>query len=134
MSGASTNPDPEIFAYIAAQVKDCMDATKLLGGQNYVLWGGREGYETILNTDMKKELDNLSRFLEMVVNYKYKIGFKGQILIEPKPHEPTKHQYDFDSASCLAFLRKAGLENEIKLKHLTFVFMTEICHQKAVAL
>ena len=115
MSGASTNPDPEVFAYKAAQVKDCMDATMRLGGQNYVLWGGREGYETILNTDMTKETANLQRFLELVVNYKHKIGFKGQILLEPKPHEPTKHQYDFDSATCLAFLRKAGLENEIKL-------------------
>ena len=115
MAGASTNPDPEVFAYIAAQVKDCMEATKRLGGQNYVLWGGREGYETILNTDMKIELDNLSRFLELVVNYKHKIGFKGQILLEPKPHEPTKHQYDFDSASCLALIRKIGLEKEIKL-------------------
>jgi len=92
-----------------------MDATLRLGGQNYVLWGGREGYETILNTDMSKEMDNLKRFLELVVNYKHKIGFKGQILIEPKPHEPTKHQYDFDSAACLAFIRKAGLEGEIKL-------------------
>ncbi len=115
MSGASTNPDPEVFAYKAAQVKDCLDATKRLGGQNYVLWGGREGYETILNTNMSKEMDNLQRFLELVVNYKHKIGFKGQILIEPKPHEPTKHQYDFDSAACLAFIRKAGLEDEIKL-------------------
>ena len=86
-----------------------------LGGQNYVLWGGREGYETILNTDMKKEMENLSRFLELVINYKHKIGFKGQILLEPKPHEPTKHQYDFDAASCLALIRKAGLEKEIKL-------------------
>ena len=101
--------------YKAAQVKDCMDATMRLGGQNYVLWGGREGYETILNTDMTKETANLQRFLELVVNYKHKIGFKGQILLEPKPHEPTKHQYDFDSATCLAFLRNAGLENEIKL-------------------
>ena len=115
MSGASTNPDPEVFAYKAAQVKDCMDATKRLGGSNYVLWGGREGYETILNTNMGLEIDNLKRFLELVVDYKHKIGFDGQILLEPKPHEPTKHQYDFDSASCLAFLRKAGLENEIKL-------------------
>ena len=114
MSGASTNPDPEVFAYKAAQVKDCMDATKRLGGSNYVLWGGREGYETILNTNMGLEIDNLKRFLELVVDYKHKIGFDGQILLEPKPHEPTKHQYDFDSASCLAFLRKAGLENEIK--------------------
>ena len=115
MSGASTNPDPEVFAYKAAQVKDCLDATLRLGGQNYVLWGGREGYETILNTNMGLEIDNLRRFLELIINYKYKIGFKGQILLEPKPHEPTKHQYDFDSASCLAFIRKAGLEGEIKL-------------------
>ena len=115
MSGASTNPDPEVFAYKAAQVKDCMDATLRLGGENYVLWGGREGYETILNTNMSKEMDNLKRFLELVVNYKHKIGFKGQILIEPKPHEPTKHQYDFDAAACLAFIRAAGLEGEIKL-------------------
>ena len=115
MSGASTNPDPEVFAYVAAQVKDCMEATMRLGGQNYVLWGGREGYETILNTNMKLEMDNLIRFLELVVNHKYKIGFKGQILLEPKPHEPTKHQYDFDSAACIAMIRKAGLENEIHL-------------------
>tara|TARA_Y100001960_G_C14714689_1_gene848980 strand:- start:1010 stop:1804 length:795 start_codon:yes stop_codon:yes gene_type:complete len=92
-----------------------MDATMHLGGQNYVLWGGREGYETLLNTNMKIEMENLARFLELVVNYKHKIGFKGQILVEPKPHEPTKHQYDFDAASCLALLRKAGLEKEIKL-------------------
>ena len=115
MSGASTNPDPEVFAYAAAQVKDCMEATMRLVGQNYVLWGGREGYETILNTNMKLEMDNLARFLELVVNHKHKIGFKGQILLEPKPHEPTKHQYDFDSASCIALIRKAGLENEIHL-------------------
>jgi xylose isomerase len=115
MSGASTNPDPEVFAYVAAQVKDCMEATMQLGGENYVLWGGREGYETILNTDMKLEMDNLIRFLELVVNHKHKIGFKGQILLEPKPHEPTKHQYDFDSASCVALIGKAGLEDEIQL-------------------
>ena len=115
MAGASTNPEPEVFAYKAAQVKDCMEATMRLGGQNYVLWGGREGYETILNTNMKLEMNNLARFLELVVNHKHKIGFKGQILLEPKPHEPTKHQYDFDSAACLALIRKAGLENEIHL-------------------
>ena len=115
MAGASTNPDPEVFAYEAAQVKDCMEATMRLEGQNYVLWGGREGYETILNTNMKLEMDNLARFLELVVNHKHKIGFQGQILLEPKPHEPTKHQYDFDSAACLALIRKAGLENEINL-------------------
>ena len=99
MSGASTNPDPEVFAFVATQVKNCMDITKRLGGENYVLWGGREGYETILNTNMKLEMDNLARFLDLVINYKYKIGFKGQILVEPKPHEPTKHQYDFDASS-----------------------------------
>tara|TARA_Y100000741_G_scaffold157679_1_gene119187 strand:+ start:1720 stop:3033 length:1314 start_codon:yes stop_codon:yes gene_type:complete len=115
MSGASTNPDPEVFACVATQIKDCMEATMHLGGENYVLWGGREGYETILNTNMKLEMDNLSRLLELVVNHKQKIGFKGQILLEPKPHEPTKHQYDFDSAACLALIRKAGLENEIQL-------------------
>ncbi|MBI04842.1 MAG: xylose isomerase [Pelagibacteraceae bacterium] len=115
MGGASTNPDPEVFAYAVAQVKDCMEATMRLGGENYVLWGGREGYETILNTNMQLEMDNLSRFLELVVEYKNKIGFKGQILLEPKPHEPTKHQYDFDSAACLALIRKAGLEKEINL-------------------
>ncbi|PPR45514.1 MAG: Xylose isomerase [Alphaproteobacteria bacterium MarineAlpha5_Bin8] len=115
MSGASTNPDPEVFAFVATQVKNCMDITKRLGGENYVLWGGREGYETILNTNMKLEMDNLSRFLELVVDYKHKIGFKGLILLEPKPHEPTKHQYDFDAASCLALIRKAGLEKEVKL-------------------
>ena len=115
MGGASSNPDPEVFAYVAAQVKDCMDVTMRLGGQNYVLWGGREGYETILNTNMKLEMNNISRFLELVVEYKHKIGFTGQILLEPKPHEPTKHQYDFDTAACLALIRKAGLEKEIKL-------------------
>lgn len=115
MSGATTNPDPEVFAYVAAQVKDCMDATMRLGGENYVLWGGREGYESILNTNIKIEMENLTRFLELVVEYKHKIGFKGQILLEPKPHEPTKHQYDFDAAACLALIRKNGLEDEIKL-------------------
>ncbi|MEM6374344.1 MAG: xylose isomerase, partial [Pseudomonadota bacterium] len=95
MSGASTNPDPDVFAYAAATVKSCMDATQKLGGQNYVLWGGREGYETLLNTDMGRELDHMGAFLNMVVEYKHKIGFKGQILVEPKPQEPSKHQYDF---------------------------------------
>ena len=115
MSGASTNPDPEIFAFAAATVKGCMDATHKLGGQNYVLWGGREGYETLLNTDLNKELDHMGRFLNMVVEYKYKIGFEGTILVEPKPQEPSKHQYDFDAATCIGFLRKYGLENEVKL-------------------
>lgn len=115
MSGASTNPDPDVFAFSAATVKSCMDATAKLGGENYVLWGGREGYETLLNTDMKSELDHMGRFLHMVVDYKHKIGFKGTILVEPKPQEPSKHQYDYDAATCYGFLKKYGLENEVKL-------------------
>jgi xylose isomerase len=115
MSGASTNPDPDVFAFAAATVKSCMDATHALGGQNYVLWGGREGYETLLNTDMGAELDHMGRFLSMVVEYKHKIGFKGTILVEPKPQEPSKHQYDYDAATCIGFLRKYGLEKEVKL-------------------
>ena len=115
MSGASTNPDPDVFAFAAATVKSCMDATHKLGGENYVLWGGREGYETLLNTDLKTELDHMGRFLNMVVEYKHKIGFKGTILVEPKPQEPSKHQYDYDAATCIGFLRKYGLEKEVKL-------------------
>lgn len=115
MSGASTNPDPEVFAYSAATVKACMDATHRMGGENYVLWGGREGYETLLNTDLGRELDHMGRFLNMVVDYKHKIGFKGTILVEPKPQEPSKHQYDFDAATCIGFLRKYDLEGEVKL-------------------
>ncbi len=115
MAGASTNPDPDVFAYAAATVKTCLDATHRLQGQNYVLWGGREGYETLLNTDLGTELDHMGRFLNMVVDYKHKIGFKGTILVEPKPQEPSKHQYDYDAATCIGFLRKYGLENEVKL-------------------
>lgn len=115
MSGAATNPDPDVFAFSAATVKTCMDATQKLGGENYVLWGGREGYETLLNTDVKRELDQLGRFLNLVVEYKHKIGFKGTILIEPKPQEPTKHQYDYDVATVYGFLKKNGLENEVKV-------------------
>lgn len=115
MSGASTNPDPDVFAFAAATVKSCLDATHKLGGENYVLWGGREGYETLLNTDLGQELDHMGRFLSMVVEYKHKIGFKGTILVEPKPQEPSKHQYDFDVATCIGFLRKYGLEEEVKL-------------------
>jgi xylose isomerase len=115
MSGAATNPDPEIFAMGALQVKEAMDATLKLGGENYVLWGGREGYETLLNTNMGHELDQMGRFLNMVVDYKHKIGFKGAILLEPKPREPTKHQYDFDVATVYGFLLKHGLEKEIKV-------------------
>ena len=115
MAGAATNPNPEVFARAAAQVKNCLDVTNRLGGQNYVLWGGREGYETLLNTDIGRELDQLGRFLNMVVEYKYAIGFEGTILLEPKPQEPTKHQYDYDTQTCFAFLQKYGLENEIKV-------------------
>ena len=115
MSGAATNPDPEIFAMAALQVKEAMDATLKLGGENYVLWGGREGYETLLNTRMGQELDQMGRFLNMVVDYKHKIGFKGAILVEPKPQEPSKHQYDYDAATCFGFLQKYGLEGEVKL-------------------
>jgi len=115
LAGASTNPDPDMFAFAAATVKSCIDATHKLGGENYVLWGGREGYETLLNTDLGAELDHMGRFLNMVVDYKHKIGFKGTILVEPKPQEPSKHQYDYDAATCIGFLRKYGLENEVKL-------------------
>ena len=99
----------------AATVKTCIDATHKLGGANYVLWGGREGYETLLNTDLKREDAQLGRFLNLVVEYKHKIGFKGTILIEPKPQEPTKHQYDYDVATVYGFLKRHGLENEVKV-------------------
>jgi xylose isomerase len=115
MAGAATNPDPDVFAYAAATVKSCIDATKRLGGVNYVLWGGREGYETLLNTDMKREDAQMGRFLNLVVDYKHKIGFKGTILLEPKPQEPSKHQYDYDVATVYGFLRRHGLENEVKV-------------------
>ena len=115
MAGAATNPDPDVFAYSAATVKTCMDATLKLGGENYVLWGGREGYETLLNTDLRRERDNAGRFLQMVVEYKHKIGFKGAILVEPKPQEPSKHQYDYDVATVYGFLKEFGLENEVKM-------------------
>jgi xylose isomerase len=114
MAGAATNPDPEVFAMAAAQVKEAMDATRELGGQNYVLWGGREGYETLLNTDVKRELEQLGRFLALVVDYKHRSGFKGTILVEPKPSEPSKHQYDFDTATLYAFLQRFGLEKEVR--------------------
>jgi xylose isomerase len=115
MAGSATNPNPEVFAWAAGQVKNVLEATHELGGENYVLWGGREGYETLLNTDLKRELDQVGRFMQMVVEHKHKIGFKGTILIEPKPREPTKHQYDFDTASVFGFLKAYGLENEIKV-------------------
>jgi len=115
LAGAATNPDPEVFAYAAAQVVKVLEATHRLGGENYVLWGGREGYETLLNTDMKREVDQLGRFLTLVAEHKHKIGYKGTLLIEPKPKEPTKHQYDFDTATVHAFLQKYKLENEYKV-------------------
>ncbi len=115
MAGAATNPNPEIFAMAALQVKEAMDATLKLGGENYVLWGGREGYETLLNTRMGQELNQMGRFLNLVVEYKHKIGFKGTILIEPKPREPSKHQYDFDAATVYGFLCRHRLEKEIKV-------------------
>jgi xylose isomerase len=115
MSGAATNPNPEIFALAALQVKEAMDATQRLGGENYVLWGGREGYETLLNTDLARESRQYGRFLQMAVEHKHKIGLKGHVLIEPKPREPTKHQYDYDVATVHGFLRQYGLENEVKV-------------------
>jgi xylose isomerase len=114
MCGAATNPDAHVFAYAAAQVKKALEVTQELGGENYVFWGGREGYETLLNTNLKREQDHLARFLHLAVDYAKAIGFKGQFLIEPKPKEPTKHQYDFDVASGIAFLRTYGLEKHFK--------------------
>ena len=115
MAGAATNPDPDVFAYAGATVKSCIDATHRLGGQNYVLWGGREGYETLLNTDLGRERQQAGRFLSMVVDYKHRIGFKGAILIEPKPQEPSKHQYDYDVATVYGFLKDFGLEREVQV-------------------
>ena len=115
MAGASTNPDPDVFAYAAGQVKNMLDITHELGGANYVLWGGREGYETLLNTRMKDELDHMGRFLTLVVEHAKKIGYKGTILIEPKPQEPSKHQYDYDVATVYGFLKTYGLEKEVKV-------------------
>ncbi len=113
MAGASTNPDPDVFAFAGATIKTCMDATHRLGGENYVLWGGREGYETLLNTDLAREDAQMGRMLNLVVEYKHKIGFKGQIMVEPKPQEPSKHQYDYDVATVYGFLKRHGLENEV---------------------
>jgi xylose isomerase len=115
MAGAATNPDPEVFRFAATQVRQCLEATQRLHGENYVLWGGREGYDTLLNTSLKQEKSQLGRFISMVVEHKHKIGFKGLILIEPKPHEPTKHQYDFDVDTIYGFLKHHGLEKEVKV-------------------
>ena len=115
MAGAGTNPNPHVFAYAASQIKKAIEVTHELGGEGYVFWGGREGYDTLLNTDMGRELDHLAALLQMAVDHKTKIGFKGQFYIEPKPKEPTKHQYDFDAGNCLAFLQKYNLLNDFKL-------------------
>jgi xylose isomerase len=115
MHGAGTSPEPKVFAYAAAQVKKAIEVTKELGGLDYVFWGGREGYETLLNTNMKMEQENMARFLHMAVDYAKEIGFKGQFLIEPKPKEPTKHQYDFDAATCYGFLKEYDLLPYFKL-------------------
>jgi xylose isomerase len=122
-AGAATNPDPDVFTHAAAQVRHMLDATKRLGGHNYVLWGGREGYETLLNTRMKQEADQLARFLELVAEHKRNIGFDGLLLLEPKPQEPTKHQYDYDSATVHGFLDRYDLLGEyhvnIEVNHAT---------------
>jgi len=115
MAGAATNPDPDVFAYAAAQVKNAIEATHRLDGANYVLWGGREGYETLLNTDLGREQEQLGRFLSLVVDHKHRIGFKGVLLVEPKPQEPTKHQYDYDVSTVYGFLRRFGLEKEVRV-------------------
>jgi xylose isomerase len=142
MAGAATNPDPEVFAYAAAQVKHALEVTQRLGGANYVLWGGREGYETLLNTDMKRELDQLGRFMNLVAEHKHKIGFRGPLLIEPKPREPTKHQYDYDAATVDAFLQRYGLDNgdfrlNIEANHATLAghtFEHEVAYAIAAGL
>ena len=132
--GAGTSPYADVYAYAAAQVKKALDITIELGGEGYVFWGGREGYETLLNTDMGLELDNMARLLKMSVKYAREHGFKGDFYIEPKPKEPTKHQYDFDTATVVAFLRKYGLENDFKMNieanHATLAghtFQHELC-------
>ncbi len=136
MAGAGTNPSPEVFAYAASQIKKAIEITNELGGLGYVFWGGREGYDTLLNTDMGRELDHLAMLLQMAVDHKKKIGFTGQFLIEPKPKEPTKHQYDFDAGNCLAFLQKYDLLDHFKLNieanHATLAAHT-FCHELAFA-
>ncbi|MEZ6058875.1 MAG: xylose isomerase [Planctomycetaceae bacterium] len=115
LHGAATSPNADVFAFAAAQVKKAIEVTHELGGENYVFWGGREGYMNLYNTDMKRELDHLARFMHMAHNHAKSIGFTGQFLFEPKPKEPTKHQYDFDAAACLNFIRQYGLEDVVKL-------------------
>jgi xylose isomerase len=113
--GAATSCNAEVFAYAAAQVKKAMEVTHSLGGAGYTFWGGREGYQCLWNTDMKREVDHLARFMHMAVDYAKEIGFTGQFYFEPKPREPTKHQYDFDCATCINFLRAYGLEKHVKM-------------------
>ena len=115
MHGAGTSPSADVFAFAAAQIKKAIECTVKLGGKGYVFWGGREGYETLLNTDMKLEQDNMARLMRMAVDYARSIGFDGDFYIEPKPKEPTKHQYDFDTATVLGFLRKYGLDKDFKM-------------------
>lgn len=115
MHGAATSSDSHVTAYAAAQVKKCMEVAHRLGAENFVFWGGREGYHSLLNTDVRKELDNFAAFFRMVIAYKEKIGFQGQLLIEPKPKEPTRHQYDYDAQTVMAFLHSYGLQNHFKL-------------------
>src|SRR2546423_5637361 len=137
MHGAATSPNADVFAYAAAQVKKCLEVTKELGGVNYVFWGGREGYQNLWNTNMKRELDHLARFFHMAVDYAKEIGFTGQFLIEPKPKEPTKHQYDSDAAACLNFLRAYDLLQHFKLNietnHATLAG-PEMMHELEVAI
>ena len=140
-AGAATNPDPEVFAFAAAQVRQVLEATHRLGGANYVLWGGREGYETLLNTDLRREEAQFARFLQLVAEHKHKIGFEGTLLIEPKPQEPTKHQYDYDSATVHGFLVRHGLDGEyrvnIEANHATLAghtFQHEIAYAVATGI
>jgi xylose isomerase len=135
-AGASTNPDPHVFAYAAVQFKHAIDATVELGGLGYVFWGGREGYDTLLNTKIQQEREQFARLLHMAVEYKQRIGWNGQLYIEPKPMEPTKHQYDSDAEACLNFLREFGLMDHLKLNletnHATLAGH-EMVHEMRVA-
>ena len=136
MNGAATNPDFKVVAHAGAQVKIALDTTIKLGGENYVFWGGREGYISLINTDIGRELDHMARFLTMSRDYARSQGFKGTFFIEPKPMEPSKHQYDFDAATSIGFLKKYGLENDFKLNievnHATLALHT-FEHELAVA-
>merc|ERR1719361_2552936 len=115
MSGAATNPNPHVFAHAAAQARKMLDVTVRLGGENFVFWGGREGYTTLLNSDVKRELDHMAAFFKMAIAYGDKIGFKGMYLIEPKAKEPTSHQYDYDAQTVISFLKTYGLDKRMKL-------------------